>query len=794
MKKNIVVLVVIFILLVLFSCDVTFMEEGRSVNEYIFPYVEFTLSEDGTYYIASIVAGATLSEIYIPSFDDYFGDAVPVLVFNGFENKDDAKNLQSITFESSQTSFSTDLFIYAKNLKTFTIETIDSQYGFYSDLAVIEKPGYEFDGWYIKGTEIRRENGDSIIAGHTILEPRWKEHDLKYNEKIEAGCTSNGHVAYYKCSSCNKLFLDKSALEEVTSDEIVIPASHKLVHFDTVKATCTESGNIEYYKCSVCSRLFTDKEGKNEITSITTSPLNHSLFFAEETVATCENNGIEAHYECEVCHSLFIDKNGKSETTSASLVIPAAGHKWTRKQYSEANSCTWDECKVCHETQNAAGHTWNAGKITKRATTTEHGTKLYTCTVCSHQKEEDIPPQGDHIWVDVEIVKTTCTERGYTLKKCSDCLIEYKDNYVDPVGHKTKYIERKEATCLAEGNTAYYVCTLCDGLFRDRNGINSTTIEAVKIKNLGHDWSSTWSIEGNYHFHECRICDSRNDIALHVYNQSIKKNDYIERDATCSEKAVYYYSCLCGSKGEGTFSIGSPLGHTGLEKHEREESTCRSQGHIEYYTCSRKCCTGRYYLDGDFKEYTTEKENLLLPYAHVFAENKYSYDGNGEDHYRVCDKCNQPVESTKAKHELTWKHTDYVHWEECSICGFKKESEDHTLGGELGERLCKVCGFSEEKAEDSKSGGFEVIEIDRKPHGYLKKEKNGLEWTFTLVSTNDKNAQPEEYIWSVNGQEIESSKNTFVLSAPEKHSYRVMCVFKANGFFASDTVVITGGE
>ena len=147
MKKNIVVLVVIFILLVLFSCDVTFMEEGRSVNEYIFPYVEFTLSEDGTYYIASIVAGATLSEIYIPSFDDYFGDAVPVLVFNGFENKDDAKNLQSITFESSQTSFSTDLFIYAKNLKTFTIETIDSQYGFYSDLAVIEKPGYEFDGW-----------------------------------------------------------------------------------------------------------------------------------------------------------------------------------------------------------------------------------------------------------------------------------------------------------------------------------------------------------------------------------------------------------------------------------------------------------------------------------------------------------------------------------------------------------------------------------------------------------------------------------------------------------------------
>lgn len=37
------------------------------------------------------------------------------------------------------------------------------------------------------------------------------------------------------------------------------------------------------------------------------------------------------------------------------------------------------------------GHTWDSGKVTKKATTTEKGEKIYTCTVCGAAKTESIP-------------------------------------------------------------------------------------------------------------------------------------------------------------------------------------------------------------------------------------------------------------------------------------------------------------------------------------------------------------------------------------------------------------------
>ena len=48
------------------------------------------------------------------------------------------------------------------------------------------------------------------------------------------------------------------------------------------------------------------------------------------------------------------------------------------------------------ETQGGSGetehtHTWDAGVITKEATTSSTGIKTYTCTVCQSKREEEIP-------------------------------------------------------------------------------------------------------------------------------------------------------------------------------------------------------------------------------------------------------------------------------------------------------------------------------------------------------------------------------------------------------------------
>ena len=49
----------------------------------------------------------------------------------------------------------------------------------------------------------------------------------------------------------------------------------------------------------------------------------------------------------------------------------------------------------------------------------------------------------------------------------------------------------------------------------------------------------------------------------HNFNQEKAEEAYLQKAATCTASAVYYKSCRCGEKGEETFTVGEPLGHTG---------------------------------------------------------------------------------------------------------------------------------------------------------------------------------------------------------------------------------------
>lgn len=52
------------------------------------------------------------------------------------------------------------------------------------------------------------------------------------------------------------------------------------------------------------------------------------------------------------------------------------------------------------------------------------------------------------------------------------------------------------------------------------------------------------------------------NIHTHAYTLQVATDVYKESDATCTQKAKYYYSCECGEKGTGTFDYGELLPHT----------------------------------------------------------------------------------------------------------------------------------------------------------------------------------------------------------------------------------------
>ena len=65
---------------------------------------------------------------------------------------------------------------------------------------------------------------------------------------------------------------------------------------------------------------------------------------------------------------------------------------------------------------------------------------------------------------------------------------------------------------------------------------------------------------------------------VHAFDKQVVTDEYKATDATCTEKATYYYSCSCGEKGTETFAYGSPLGHSFTNYVSDNNATCTQDG------------------------------------------------------------------------------------------------------------------------------------------------------------------------------------------------------------------------
>ena len=76
-----------------------------------------------------------------------------------------------------------------------------------------------------------------------------------------------------------------------------------------------------------------------------------------------------------------------------------------------------------------------------------------------------------------------------------------------------------------------------------------------------HEFSTEWSTDENYHWHKCKDekCEEVADKAAHVFDKEIVSATYLASEATYTDAAKYYKSCVCGVKGTETFNHGSSL-------------------------------------------------------------------------------------------------------------------------------------------------------------------------------------------------------------------------------------------
>lgn len=184
-------------------------------------------------------------------------------------------------------------------------------------------------------------------------------------------CTDAGYTTH-ACSRCGESVTDTpvEALGHSWDNGTVV-----------IHSNCVEEGKI-IYRCTVC--------GDTKIEEIPVSDHIWSDTYMEDTPATCSEEGSESLH-CTVC--------GASNAESV-RPVPKKPHTFGEWEIITAPSCSdGSKKRVCSECGAAetevipasGGHQWDAGKVTRKATTTAAGEKVYTCSVCKQTRKESIP-------------------------------------------------------------------------------------------------------------------------------------------------------------------------------------------------------------------------------------------------------------------------------------------------------------------------------------------------------------------------------------------------------------------
>lgn len=429
------------------------------------------------------------------------------------------------------------------------------------------------------------------------------------------------------------------------------------------------------------------------------------------------------------------------------------------------------------------------------ATDDEAGYIAYKCSVCGFERKDTIPPTS-HDWVEVSKKEPTCLEEGYIDYRCSDCGKEYRE-VLAKVPHSTTHVEAVAATCTMPGNHEYWYCSKC--CFYYKNEACSEKFESLEdtiVKASGHRWSTVWSHDDSGHWKVCTVCLATGEKLNHSYNEKNEAKDYLFSDATCESPATYHYSCICGAKGSGTFTVGEPLGHEyPLVEHEETESTCTIKGNIHYWECSR--CDAKF-SDGEGLHQIPESESVYKNLKdHVFTDDKHpseTYRGDENGHRHVCLTCNQPIGEVQ-NHMEGWSFNKQFHWRACSVCDYRIGSSwEHSFVPTSDGRRCSECPYSEKDEDPRSDSGFDVGVETNDPKCRLDVVDNG-DHSHTFTCTNliggDSITEIRWYVDNVR-LDIQTTQNSIEVATPERRSYRVFCIYSNGKGYGSCEAVVTG--
>ncbi|MFR4060120.1 MAG: Ig-like domain-containing protein [Lachnospiraceae bacterium] len=358
------------------------------------------------------------------------------------------------------------------------------------------------------------------------------EHHWDQGEIItEATCTEEGEKKF-TCSICG---------DEKT--EKVSATGHQHTEIRNKKeATCKETGYSGDTWCKDCRKKILSGQtiAKTE---------NHSWDAGKVTTkATCTEEG-EKTFTCSIC--------GDEKTEKVS----ATGHQHTEIRNKKEATCketgysgdTW--CKDCRKKilsgqtiAKTENHSWDAGKVTTKATCTEEGEKTFTCSICGDEKTEKVSATG-HQHTEIRNKKeATCKEEGYSGDTwCKDCgkkilsgqAIAKTEDHSWNQGEITK-----EPTCKEEGEKTF-TCSICGNTKTEK--VSTTDHQHMEIRNQKNPTCKEAGYSGDTYCADCGVKIFSGKTIAKTKNHNWD-GGVITTEPTCTERGEKTFTCtICGN-------------------------------------------------------------------------------------------------------------------------------------------------------------------------------------------------------------------------------------------------------
>ena len=266
------------------------------------------------------------------------------------------------------------------------------------------------------------------------------------------------------------------------------------------------------------------------------------------TEATCTEEG-EKKFTCSIC--------GDEKTEKVS----ATGHQHTEIRNKKEATCketgysgdTW--CKDCGKKilsgqtiAKTENHSWDAGKVTTKATCTEEGEKTFTCSICGDEKTEKVSATG-HQHTEIRNKKeATCKEEGYSGDTwCKDCgkkilsgqAIAKTEDHSWNQGEITK-----EPTCKEEGEKTF-TCSICGNTKTEK--VSTTDHQHMEIRNQKNPTCKEAGYSGDTYCADCgvKIFSGKTIVKTKNHNWD---GGVITTEPTCTERGEKTFTCtICGN-------------------------------------------------------------------------------------------------------------------------------------------------------------------------------------------------------------------------------------------------------